>query len=146
MSYEHILVPLDGSLLAEYIMPHVERLASDFHAEVTLLHVIEAQESAPEKLTPSQKIARADITRYLKRMAKTLEGKQIPNGWRVAFGEPVHEIVQLALKGEVDLVMMSTHGYGGRERDRLGSVAMAVVSSGAAPVLLVKPPDSVASR
>jgi nucleotide-binding universal stress UspA family protein len=146
MTYDRILVPLDGSQLAEYILPHVEALAAAFQSEVTLLHVVDAKVVDPEKLTPSQQKARADISRYLERLTERLGRKQVRAHWWVSFGDPVQMILRRTSEYHEDLVMMSTHGQGGQEQPKLGSVAMAVVSAGRAPVMLVRPPDEVFSR
>ncbi|MCH7744826.1 MAG: universal stress protein [Chloroflexi bacterium] len=66
--------------------------------------------------------------------------------WRVSVGEPADGIVRHAAEGDIDLVMMSTHGQNGGGSEQLGSVAMAVVSSGKTPVTIVRPPDEVACR
>jgi nucleotide-binding universal stress UspA family protein len=146
MTYDRILVPLDGSQLAEYILPHVEAMALAFHSEVALLHVIEGKNVDPEKLTPSQRKARADIVTYLERISDILARKQIQAVWWVSFGDPAQEITRRAAESYADVIMMSTHGRGGREQERLGSVAMAVVSAGTTPVMLVRPPEEVFKR
>lgn len=146
MSYDYILVPLDGSHLAEYILPHVKSIASAFHSQVTLLHVIESREAEVTNLTPSQRSARADIIKYLERVAETLCKEQITCEWRVTIGNPAREIVRQAAEQGIDLIMMSTRGKGERGPGAVGSVAMAVVSSGATPVMLIKPPEEVATR
>ncbi len=53
MGYDRILVPLDGSHLAEYILPHVESTAQAFKAEVLFLHVIDERAGEGDGLTPS---------------------------------------------------------------------------------------------
>ncbi|MCI0437914.1 MAG: universal stress protein [Chloroflexi bacterium] len=143
--YNRILVPLDGSRLAEYILPHVESLAAAFVSEVTLLHVIESKERDPEALTQSQKDARADIAKYLEGISGALAKKRLVSRWLISYGDPAEEIVRHSANGLADIVMMSTHGSGGRENS-LGSVAMAVVSWGATPVTLVRPPEKIARR
>jgi nucleotide-binding universal stress UspA family protein len=146
MTYDRILVPLDGSQLAEYILPHVEALALAFHGEVNLLHVVEGKDIDPQRLTPSQRKARADIVKYLEKITQTLAQKQVQAVWWVSFGDPAQEIARRAAESYADLVMMSTHGRGGQEQERVGSVAMAVVSSGTTPVMLVRPPEEVFKR
>ena len=146
MRYAGILVPLDGSQLAEYILPHVVSVATTYRSEVTLLHVLGTRETAEEDLTPSQKAARADIASYLRHTSGSLAGKGLNSLWRVSYGSPAHEIVRQTSANETDLVMMSTHGQGARSREETGSVAMAVVSSCTIPVMLIRPPDEVAAR
>lgn len=146
MSYDRILVPLDGSYLSEYILPHVEEMVRAFNADLILLHVITGREPDLSELTESQKKARADISQYLEQVSDTLARRNVQAQWRVCFGDPATEIVRHAAEYDADLVMMSTHGQGDGRQELLGSVAMAVVSSGHTPVMVVRPPDEVADR
>ena len=146
MTYRHILVPLDGSQLAEYILPHVHSMASAYNAQVTLFHVVEADKVDPQRLTPSLEKARANIVKYLEQTSEALERKQVQCQWRLTFGDPALEIIRHASTSGADLVMMATHGRGEHRHGGLGSVGSAVVSGGSTPVMLVRPPDEVAAR
>ena len=90
--------------------------------------------------------ARADITSYLEKVATALSDKNIHAEWQICSGNPVEEIARHALEAEADLIMMSTHGKGGNGTGEMGSVTMAVVSSGETPVMVIKPPEKIASR
>ena len=72
--YEQILVPLDGSLLSEYALPHVEAIGSLSGSQTTLLYVISNEDDVPDVLTPSQKANRADLANYLERVSERHAG------------------------------------------------------------------------
>lgn len=86
--YQRILVPLDGSKLAEQVLPHAVSLASANHGEVVLMHVVPADGQLVHPPTPSQLAAMKDITGYRKRVKETwaLKGK-CEIGWRVSCSE-----------------------------------------------------------
>jgi nucleotide-binding universal stress UspA family protein len=146
MGYDRILVPLDGSHLAEYILPHVEATAHAFNAEVMFLHVIDERAGKGDGLTPSQKEARADISRYLEAITEALCHRRVDARWQVSFGDAAEEIARAAEESKADLIIMSTHGTGSSEQVRMGSVVMAVVSKGDIPVMTIAPPMEVQVR
>jgi len=118
MEYGQILVPLDGSLLAEYILPHVEAMAKAFQSQVILTHVVTTGESAEDELTPSQKQARAHISGYLARTAKALADKGLSVRWVLRVGDPVKSMTEYVTIQGIDLVIMATHGQGGSYQDQ----------------------------
>ena len=77
MTYERILVPLDGSQMAEYILGQVTTMATKFDSVVTILHVVDAATPRTEDMTPSQKSAQADIAHYVERVAEKLEKSDV---------------------------------------------------------------------
>ena len=143
MTYERILVPLDGSQLSEYVLGHVEQMARAFDSRIVLLHVVDPEESEGRKPTPSQKRAQADITACLKKGSSTLHDKSIASEWIASFGAPAREIVRNLSEFVADLVMMSTHGQGTDDGGPLGSISMAVVSAVVTPAVVVRPSDAV---
>ncbi len=145
MPYKQVLVPLDGSQLAEYILPQVWEIAGAYGSSVLVMHVVSLKGIDPERLTPSLREAKANITKYLQNAVDALERKSINAEWRIAYGDPVAEIVRHARSTGTDLILMSTHGQGGKN-ETLGSVGAGIVSSGVAPVMLVRPPSLVAGR
>ena len=144
MGYHQILVPLDGSLLSEYILPKVERFAAAFGSKLILLHVVSAEDMEATCLTPSQKKARADIVRYLQGVEDSLARRGLKAQWTLRCGDPAEEIAWYVDRHEVDLVIMSTHGKGdGRQHD-VGSVAAETLKRINIPVVLVTVPEAVA--
>jgi nucleotide-binding universal stress UspA family protein len=145
----HILVPLDGSPLAEGILPPAELLHRVFGARFTLLRVVgplqvEAGVSGPAVLTQ----APAAVERAVAAARDYLE--TVAAHWRTAgaavdIAVQVHSIPAVAILDYaathgIDLVAMATHGRGGWSRVALGSVADKVMRGTLMPVLLYRPP------
>jgi nucleotide-binding universal stress UspA family protein len=135
------LVPLDGSRLAESVLPAVERLASRFHAKVTLLHVME--QNAPATRHGERHLTGfAEAQIYLEEIAARLRSSGI------AVETHVHEnkennvarsIVEHAQESKSDLVIMCTHGRGGLREFLFGSIAQQALQRGTQSILLVQP-------
>ena len=144
MRYRQILVPLDGSLLSEYVLPQVEKIATAFESQLTLLHVLAQPDSDGNQLTPSQKRTRANIVEYLQKVQKDFGERGVTTHWTIRCGDPAQEIVWYASQHDIDLVMMSTHGGGSPAGQDVGSVAVAVMRQLSMPILLVGVPHAVA--
>lgn len=143
--YKKILVPLDGSELAEQVLPHVAQLAGYTHAEVILLRI--PGEPHYDYLTPDPELAlemRRDIETgvqvYLEEIATELRSMGLQVTTRVVWGAPIAQmILNAAREWNVDLIAMSTHGRSGLARLMIGSVADQVVRQSPVPVLLTHP-------
>ena len=146
MRYEKILVPLDGSRQAEYILPQLEAMVKAFDADVTLLHVVANGHASGPEPTRSQKDAGTDIKGYMRHMTDALRGKKVRCEWQLTHGDPAAEIAKFAASEMADLIIMTTHGQGTTKKVRTGSVAMEVISSNQIPVMLVRPPISLLER
>jgi nucleotide-binding universal stress UspA family protein len=137
---KRLLVPLDGSPLAETILPVAEEWAKEQEAEVLILRSVQAR-SAPGdggKNGAAQVRAVEDGEAYLRTVATRLERRGLPQiRWGVSEEEPVAAIAHAARDG-VDLIAMATHGRGGLSRLLLGSVAEAVIRAAGVPVLLIR--------
>lgn len=147
--YRKILVPLDGSELAELVLPHVETLARSMDAKVLLFRVpIYAYEGANavasfhglavSPLPDERAEAIKEANDYLERVKQAL----ISRGLRVLSvlreGNPSESIVEFAQEEGVDLIAMSTHGRTGLRRVIFGSVAEEVLHKTTKPVLLIR--------
>jgi nucleotide-binding universal stress UspA family protein len=129
-----ILVPLDGSVWAETILPVVAQLARDHAAEVILLEVMEGQQSRETELD-----AEREAGSYLERAAGYVRSRGVGRvRVRMWYGEADQAIANAAAREEVSLIGMSTHGRSGLNWVRFGSVAERVVRQAAVPVLLVR--------
>jgi nucleotide-binding universal stress UspA family protein len=137
--YESILVPLDGSELAEAALPYATELAGRLVSNVTLLYVGESakdpqlniRESYMDKMLGA---ARRGVERYLEK-PKT-QAVQVKS--EILFGNPAEMIVDYAEKTDAGLIVMSTHGRSGIGRWTLGSVADKVVRATKRPVELIR--------
>jgi len=140
--YKKILVPLDGSELAEEALDHAEKLAETFDAEVILLQVVAFMPiyGAPELVVPfvvDEKQQEA-AEKYLTRLAEELKKSGLKVTTKVKVGMQVAaEIIDCAKESGVDLIVMCTHGRSGITRWVLGSVAHKVLTRAETPILLV---------
>ena len=135
------LVPLDGSHLAEAVLPTVEHLASRFHAKVTLLHVME--QHAPATIHGERHLTGvAEARAYLEEVAARLRSTDI------LVETHVHEdreenvarsIAEHAQESQSDLVIMCTHGRSGLRGLLFGSIAQQALRRGTYSILLVLP-------
>jgi len=153
--YQKILVPLDGSKLAECVLPHVEELATCCGTnEVVLVSATErvkgyrpvtdysqplGMQLAPEAVGKKEKQAE----RYLSRIAKRLEKKGIKVQTEVLLGNPAHEITLYAEYRGCDLIVIASHGRSGPSRWAHGSVADKVFKASCVPVFMVRAPGCV---
>jgi nucleotide-binding universal stress UspA family protein len=140
-----ILVPLDGSPLAEQVLPYAQALLAP-GAELTLLEVVEEPEPvygmSGRLLVPVedvQHMLEQQAHEYLQKAEATLGGAQPRVRLEVARGDPAVEILRVAAEQGVALIAMTTHGRGALGRWVFGSVADRVARSSPVPVLLVRP-------
>jgi nucleotide-binding universal stress UspA family protein len=138
---QHILVPLDGSRLAEAALPLAARLAELLGASVTLIHVIE--KNAPEEIHGERHLTnKNDAYEYLDGMAR----QAFPAGMQVDLHVHTAEVDNVARSiiehaGEFapDLIVMCSHGSGGLRDLLVGSIAQQVIAGGETPVILIHP-------
>jgi nucleotide-binding universal stress UspA family protein len=157
--FERILVCLDGSKLAEQILPYAEAEAAAFGSKLILLQVVtvdmpstmympptppvpesykQPAEVIQEKTQEEEDKARA----YLEGMAKSLQAKGLETEAAVVSGERAGEaIVTYATTGPVDLIAIATHGHSGLGRVVFGSVADHVLRESGLPILVIKPQE-----
>jgi nucleotide-binding universal stress UspA family protein len=138
------LVPLDGSHLAEAVLPAVERLAARFQATVTLLHVLE--QHAPATIHGERHLTdTAEAEVYLGAVADRLRSGGIVVATHVhgaREGDVAQSIVDHAQELSADLIIICTHGGSGLRGLLFGSIAQQVLQRGMAPILLIRPTES----
>jgi nucleotide-binding universal stress UspA family protein len=121
-----IIIPLDGSDLAERALAFGVAIAEKIDAPVQLVHICQIGADEPEM---------AESRNYLRKVAGTISGRvQI----RVERGRPAEDIIKIAHEVDDPIVVMSTHGRGGFHRWMTGSVADKVVRGAGVPVILVR--------
>jgi nucleotide-binding universal stress UspA family protein len=133
-----ILVPLDGSALAEKILPEVIELAGLRGAEVLLLRVVHAHTFPGTDPVEAQVQAVDEAQAYLARLEARLVSHGLSVRTAVRYGHAAEEILDHAKASDATLLAMSTHGRSGLRRFMLGSVAEAVVRHAPIPVLLIR--------
>ena len=137
----HLLVPLDGSRLAEAALPAAAALAERLDARVTLLHVVERDPPREVHGEPHLGTA-AEACGCLDEVAGRAFAAVAPVIRHVHEGAPdavAASIVTHAGELTPDLIVMCTHGRGGLQRVLFGSIAQQVIRRGRTPVLLVRP-------
>ncbi len=132
-----IILPVDGSKLAERSIPWVGRLAKYLSAKVVFFHARQegSLRAAEEYASLRKRVVTAELD--LKRRGVGAE-------FAVVRGDAASEILRIAKDG--DLVATTTHGYGGAKRWLFGSVAEKVIREAAVPVIAFKTPDQVWPR
>jgi nucleotide-binding universal stress UspA family protein len=138
-----ILVPLDGSRLAECVLPVAVSLAARLPARLLLLHVMER--AAPALVHGERHLRLAsEAEGYLEEVAARCRAAGVDVEVHVhpnEEGDVAKSIVDHAADLSADLVVIATHGGGGARRVLFGSVAQQVLRRGIRPVLLVRPPE-----
>jgi nucleotide-binding universal stress UspA family protein len=149
--YKRALVPLDGSSVAEAIIPFILDIAGPLDMEVVLLRVVEP--IAPMVIEGSRHVEvediearRTDAEEYLAPVAVELRNKGVRVESRVRRGNTAEEIVAAARETGADLIAMSTHGRGGLGRLMFGSIAQAVLGHVDMPVLLMRATEAQVAR
>jgi nucleotide-binding universal stress UspA family protein len=165
--YRRILVPLDGSKLAECALPHAEALAKGCDTEEVILVSVTERVSGRTRAPEAQEIFDASdrsefhgyaseseimvtfgkmqrqAQRYLCKVAKGQEAKEIKVKTEVLLGNPAEEIVNYAKDPGCDIIVMSSHGRSGPSRWAYGSVADKVFRGSPVPVLMIRAPGCV---
>jgi nucleotide-binding universal stress UspA family protein len=161
--FRKLLVPLDGSEMAEAVLPYVENISSCYSAEVILLRVVPMPQDSviatvyqpsmvvpgsaddpvplPHPVYQEQEMAslRVEAERTLAGARRRLNEAGLRPRIEVLFGRPAERIVEYATKEAVDLIVISTHGLSGFGQWAFGSVAKRIMRATAIPVLLIRP-------
>ena len=136
--FKKILVPLDGSRLAEKVIPQVEKISRCCQPEVHLFQVVVTYEIEPEKEKEERARLLREAWQYLEKISARLRKKKIKAHAVVAYGKDAIQICEYARKNKLQLIAMATHGRSGFSRWALGSVADKVLNCSRVPVLLVR--------
>ena len=141
--YKKILVPLDGSELAEKALVEAEQLARMLGLEIILFEVVPFMPiyGSPELVTPLivDEKQKESVEAYLAKVAGGLKQKGFNVSSMVKTGQQVAlEIIDFAKEKGVDLIIMCTHGRSGITRWVLGSVTLKVLTRAETPILLIR--------
>lgn len=139
--FHHILVPLDGSRLAESALTTAVWLARKMDAQLTLVHLIE--KNAPSGVHNDRHLVTPqEATAYLEELSRlpALSGLRVETHVHTAqIGDVARSIAEHSEELAPDLIVMCTHGKGGARRLLFGDIAQQVISLGKTPVLMVRP-------
>lgn len=144
-----VIVPLDGSELAESVLPYAATLSRGMDMSVTLVQVlpsddfytdgytvIEVQPGAGDQL-------RADARRYMEGIARQMRDEGLSVAVQTVQGKPSSEIAEMARSTDHSMIALATHGRSGVRRLLMGSVTEAVVRESGDPVLVVRSATAV---
>jgi len=146
-----ILVPLDGSQVAEQIIPHVKGLAKAMDSEVILLWVVEPVSTFHFQIPPEtlywekyekEYVAQAErkAELYFGRKERDLRNEGVKVSSALVHGEVSESILQYADDNSASVIALATHGHSGVAKWIYGSVASKIIMGSSKPVLLVRPP------
>jgi nucleotide-binding universal stress UspA family protein len=152
MNYQHVLVPLDGSELAESVLPHLEAVASNCQiTTVELIRVVPSIEMHYKAALPIDsrqekqinEAALKDAENYLLKVKAGLDASRMTVVVKALSGEVANQLVEYIEKSGVDLLIIATHGRSGVSRWVWGSVADKLLRSSCIPVFIVRPPGCI---
>lgn len=151
--FQHLLVPLDGSHLAEVAIPAALEIARRFDSQITLVRVVRppqillaTTEGAvfTELLNDLRQQETQEATTYLKSLQGSLRQQGYVVHTHLIEGEPVADLILEVANGlDVDGIVMSTHGRSGLSRWVFGSVAEKVLRGAAVPVVLIRAKEDI---
>jgi nucleotide-binding universal stress UspA family protein len=150
--YKNVLVPLDGSELAECTLSHVKNLFKEGSVkEITLLNVVKVDVPwalvGSDEMPPSRidlQAIREPLFTASRKYLESIESRLASEGIKVRAeslegNRPADIITEYAQQNGMDLIIIGTHGYTGLKKLFLGSVAFAVLHQSHVPVLLIRP-------
>jgi nucleotide-binding universal stress UspA family protein len=153
-TYKTILVPLDGSTLAETALVHAQALATQMHSSLVLLRVsaypsydfLFVDPLLAATLRQDVEQIHDEERRYLRETAAGLKKAGLRVSADLREGDPAEAILETAASSHADLIVMTTHGRGGLSRWLMGSVADRIVHHASIPVLLIRAGPTVVSE
>ncbi|MCZ7572546.1 MAG: universal stress protein [Ardenticatenaceae bacterium] len=139
--FNHILVPLDGSALAECVLPHVAALAATFESRVTLLLVLEQRSSAGpmQAVDPLEwRFRKAEAEAYLAGLTDGLRRVGVHTESSLLEGQAADRIVAYARASDVDLLVLSSHGRSGLSPWNMSGVVQKILLRAHTSTMIVR--------
>ncbi len=149
--YRKIMVPLDGSALAECVLPHVEAIADGCPVrELVLLRIVEPERVYSVSNSPidpnlaagRESERKKEAEDYLRSVADRLDAPGLVCEIKSIVGRVAESLVDYCVDNEVDLIIIATHGHSGVTRWVRGSVADKILRSSKIPVLMIRAPGT----
>lgn len=138
---DHILVPLDGSSLAERVIPHLFALARPFNSRITLLRVLSRPQTmgSESRIDPLDwQMREAEARSYLNRLTAYLSQSGLDVNNSVIHGDPATCIVDFVHTQDVDLILLNSHGHSGLTGWNISSVVQKTVIRVCKPIMIVR--------
>ncbi len=146
--FKNILAPLDGSPLAESILPHAAAIGEAFDSKITLMRVLSPDQVADQEqpVDPlNWKITQVEAETYLDMIAGRLDKLGLSVDTLVKEGPPAERIVEFALQDNIDLVLLSSHGSSGLTRWNVSSVTRKIIQNSRRSTMVVRAYDKEAA-
>lgn len=149
--YRKIMVPLDGSALAECVLPHVEAMANGFPVkELILLRIVEPERIysvSDSPIDPNLASARESEGKkiaedYLAEITGRIDTPGLEITSKALVGRVAESLIDYCVADGVDLIIIATHGWSGVTRWVRGSVADKILRSSKIPVLMIRAPGT----
>jgi nucleotide-binding universal stress UspA family protein len=140
--FKRILVPLDGSSLAECVLPHVIAISKTSNAAVTILQVHKRPKVVTGQLQPvapfNWHVSRMEAQKYLESVTAKLQSAGVRTNYHLVDGLVSDSIIKYAHTNEIDLLILSSHGDTGLSGWNISSVALKVVARALLPTMIVR--------
>jgi len=144
--YKKIMVPLDGSQIAECVIPHIEAIARKSSSKVELVTVIEPLEIptrgqiaiSDDEIKKIDSEGKKEANKYLSQVSERLIKSGIKSDTVILSGKAADRLTRYAVNNDIDLIIMATHGRSGISKLFWGSVAEKILRATEIPVLLIK--------
>ena len=146
--FDHILVPMDGSPLAECVLPHTMAVARASEAQVTLLRVLErTQATDPARsIDPLDwHIRKAEARAYLDGVSARLQEAGLRTENTLLEGQAAERIIEFVRGHDVRLIILSSHGRSGLSDWNVSSIVQKIILRAYVPVMIVRAYQPVAS-
>lgn len=139
--FNKILLPLDGSSLAEYVLPHVVAIARPWNAQVHVLRVLDPSGVAnrPGSVDPFDwQIRKTEAETYVKTVSERLRQADVQASEAVLEGKAAEAVVEYSRLNEMDLILMSSHGQSGISGWNVSSVVQKIILRAQRSVMIVR--------
>jgi nucleotide-binding universal stress UspA family protein len=145
--FKNILVPLDGSPMADRILPHVAGIARISRAPVTLLRVLETDGLLSTAVDPlAWHLAKAEAQAHLNEAAEQLTHWGLTSNPVLLEGSAAQRVVEYAHKHGADLLILSSHGQGGLSGWNVSGIAQKVIHHAGTSIMFVRSSDKSAAK
>jgi nucleotide-binding universal stress UspA family protein len=142
--FNPILVPLDGSPLAECVLPHVRAISQVFDAKIILLQVMDknrADVSTQFIDLLNWQINKTEAMLYLKRIDDQLRNSALQTKINVLEGLAAESIIEFARSQQMKLIILSSHGQSGLRKWGISSITQKIIFSAPTSVLIIRAPQ-----
>jgi nucleotide-binding universal stress UspA family protein len=139
--FNHILLPLDGSILAERVLPHAVSLTEAFGSKLTLLRVVFQNEDVNSLgiVNPMDwQMRKTEAESYLQSVQQRLQDIGVECEAHIIEGKPAHQIIEYAKHNDVQLIVLSSHGSSGVSEWNINSTVQKVLFRALIPIMIVR--------